>query len=111
MKGDTSASHSKRDKNEPIETKTKAKKKMLNNSQSDAEIVVHETFDGDKYIDLGKKKRLTVQSFKSIPLLDIREFYGQKGDEKPGKRAFLFHCNSMDTIDQLFATLDKEPFE
>ena len=42
--------------------------------------------DGDKYIDLGKKKRATVRSFKGIPLLDIREFYGADGQEKPGKK-------------------------
>lgn len=47
---------------------------------------MHKTSDGDKYIDLGKKKRATVRSFKGMPLLDIREFYGQEGDEKPGKK-------------------------
>lgn len=42
--------------------------------------------EGEKYVDLGKKKRATVRSFKSIPLLDIREFYGTDGQEKPGKK-------------------------
>ena len=42
--------------------------------------------EGEKYIDLGKKKRATVRSFKGIPLLDIREFYGADGQEKPGKK-------------------------
>jgi hypothetical protein len=35
---------------------------------------------------LGKKKRATVRSFKGTDLLDIREFYGADGDEKPGKK-------------------------
>lgn len=42
--------------------------------------------EGEKYIDLGKKKRATVRSFKGTPLLDIREFYGADGEEKPGKK-------------------------
>lgn len=54
-------------------------------------------------MELGKKKRVTVRSFKGtqrthatnnrgsyshpgIALIDIREFYGQEGDEKPGKK-------------------------
>jgi len=50
------------------------------------DVVVHTTSDGDKYIELGKKKRATVRSFKGTPLVDIREFYGADGDEKPGKK-------------------------
>lgn len=44
--------------------------------------------EGDQYIDLGKRKRVTVRSFKNSPLLDIREFYEDKttGQEKPGKK-------------------------
>jgi len=37
-------------------------------------------------VELGKKKRATVSSFKGIPLLDIREYYGPEGEEKPGKK-------------------------
>ncbi|KAK0241606.1 transcriptional Coactivator p15-domain-containing protein [Armillaria nabsnona] len=102
------------DEDEPIEAKSKEKKKASNDSQSDAEVVVHKTSDGDKYIDLGKKKRATVRSFKGMPLLDIREFYGQEGDEKPGKKGIslsLEQWNTLkkgvDTIDRLFATVKK----
>ncbi|KAK0226101.1 transcriptional Coactivator p15-domain-containing protein [Armillaria fumosa] len=99
---------------EPIESKSKAMTKTLNDSPSDAEVVVHKTSDGDKYIDLGKKKRATVRSFKGMPLLDIREFYGQEGEEKPGKKGIslsLEQWNTLkkgvDTIDRLFATVKK----
>jgi hypothetical protein len=40
--------------------------------------------EGDKYVDLGKKKRATVRSFKGKAFIDIREFYGDDGNEKPG---------------------------
>lgn len=42
--------------------------------------------DGEKYVDLGKKKHATVRAFKGIPLLDIREFYTADGEERPGKK-------------------------
>lgn len=42
--------------------------------------------DGEKYIDLGKKKRATVRSFKGTKYVDLREFYDAGGQEKPGKK-------------------------
>jgi len=41
---------------------------------------------GESYVDLGKKRRVTVRDFKGSTLIDIREFYGSEGDEKPGKK-------------------------
>lgn len=41
---------------------------------------------GEKYIDLGKKKRATVREFKGSVFLDIREYYGADNQEKPGKK-------------------------
>ncbi len=54
--------------------------------QSDAEVVVHKTSDGDKYIDLGKKKRATVRSFKGMPLLDIRSSMGKRETKSQAKK-------------------------
>lgn len=51
------------------------------------DIVVRSTSQGEKYLDLGKKKRATVRTFKGNTFVDIREFYaGPDGDEKPGKK-------------------------
>ena len=44
------------------------------------------TDSGEQYVDLGKKKRATVRSFKGVVLLDIREYYGADDQEKPGKK-------------------------
>jgi hypothetical protein len=54
--------------------------------------------EGEKYIDLGKKKRATVRSFKGTLLLDIREYYGADGQEKPGKKGISL------TLDQVAFT-------
>lgn len=69
--------------------------------------------EGDKYVDLGRKRRATVRAFKGSnplhlasayavtddllphltgkPLLDIREYYGQEGDENPGKKGIALN--------------------
>jgi hypothetical protein len=57
--------------------------------------IVQKDSEGDKYIELGKKKRATVRSFKDIPLLDIREYYGAGSEEKPGKKGISL------TLDQV----------
>ena len=47
------------------------------------------------YIDLGKKRRAVVRSFKGTPLLDIREYYGEEGEEKPGKKGISLQLEQV----------------
>ncbi|KAF5354778.1 hypothetical protein D9756_005296 [Leucocoprinus leucothites] len=77
---------------------------------------VQKNSEGDNYVDLGKKKRATVRSFKDIPLLDIREFYGAGSEEKPGKKGISLTLEqwqvlkaNVDAIDELFSNLTKSP--
>jgi hypothetical protein len=58
-------------------------------------VVVRRTSDGEKYIDLGNKKRATVRRFKGNVFIDIREFYGTDGDEKPGKKGVSLNLNQV----------------
>jgi hypothetical protein len=52
--------------------------------------------EGDKYLDLGKKKRATVRSFKGISFIDIREYYGDDGDDlKPGKKGIALQLDQV----------------
>ncbi|KAF9241542.1 transcriptional Coactivator p15-domain-containing protein, partial [Melanogaster broomeanus] len=70
--------------------------------------------EGEKYVDLGKKKRAAVRSFKGQIFVDIREFYGADGEEKPGKKGISLAFEqwealkrSVNTIDSLFAEQGK----
>ncbi|KAK7472587.1 hypothetical protein VKT23_000700 [Stygiomarasmius scandens] len=90
--------------------KEKANKSGASSSKNDG-VKVLKTPEGDKYIDLGKKKRATVRSFKGKVFLDIREFYGNDGDEKPGKKGISLSSeqwqtlkDGMSVIDDLFET-------
>jgi len=75
---------------------------------------IHTNSEGDKYIELSKKRRAVVRSFKGTALLDIREYYGVEGDEKPGKKGIALQLDQWQNlrdasslIDGLFETLKK----
>lgn len=53
-------------------------------------------------MDLGRKKRATVRAFKDTPLLDIREFYGADGDEKPGKKGISLNLAQVGILTSYF---------
>ncbi|EPQ57524.1 PC4-domain-containing protein [Gloeophyllum trabeum ATCC 11539] len=71
------------------------------------EVQVHMTKDGEQYVDLGKKKRATVRSFKGQVYVDIREFYGEDGDEKPGKKGVSLNLEQWETLKKSIETIDR----
>lgn len=42
--------------------------------------------ESEQFWELGSKKRVTLRSWKGSRLIDIREFYGEENDMKPGKK-------------------------
>ncbi|KAG6866355.1 hypothetical protein C0991_005276 [Blastosporella zonata] len=91
--------------------KTQTKQAKKTDVSSD-EITVKTTPEGDKYIELGKKKRATVRCFKGIQLIDIREYYGNEDEEKPSKKGISLTVEqwetlkkSADVLDELFANV------
>lgn len=55
--------------------------------------------EGEKYWDLGAKKRATVRQWKGKTLVDIREFYGEDNDLKPGKKGkCIYHVITLDKV-------------
>ncbi|EAU91397.1 hypothetical protein CC1G_01886 [Coprinopsis cinerea okayama7 len=62
---------------------------------------------GEKYIDLGKKKFATVRTFKGKPLLDIREFWGDDDDLKPGKKGISLNLEQWQALREGIDDLDR----
>jgi len=54
--------------------------------------------NGESYLELGKAKRVTVRKFKGSVYIDIREFYGEAGDEKPGKKGISLSVSQWQTL-------------
>ncbi|KAG1828984.1 transcriptional Coactivator p15-domain-containing protein [Suillus variegatus] len=79
-------------------------------STHDNDVEVFTSSEGERYVHLGQKKRVTVREFKGKILVDIREFYGKdKEDEKPGKKGISLNADqwaclkkSINTIDSFF---------
>ncbi|ETW80425.1 hypothetical protein HETIRDRAFT_46047, partial [Heterobasidion irregulare TC 32-1] len=63
-------------------------------------------YEGDQYIELAKKRRVTVRSFKGTTYVDIREFYGDAGDEKPGKKGISLSVEQWQTLVQSASIVD-----
>ncbi|KAI0768418.1 transcriptional Coactivator p15-domain-containing protein [Irpex lacteus] len=70
---------------------------------------------GNKYLELGKKRRATVSSFKGAVFLNIREYYDAgSGDLRPGKKGISLSAeqwnvlkDNAEIIDTLFAKAKK----
>ncbi|TDL26260.1 PC4-domain-containing protein [Rickenella mellea] len=82
-------------------------KKSKNDGGKGTEVSVFANDEGEKYVDLGKKRRVVVRAFKGQPLIDIREFYGQDGDEKPGKKGIALTIDQWKELKSSVSTVDK----
>ena len=67
------------------EEKEKSKKDDSKDNSEEEESDIIKTKD-EIAIKLDDKKRITVRKFKGKLLVDIREFYNDKGEMKPGKK-------------------------
>jgi len=76
-----------------------------NADSEDAKLKLQKNSEGDMYVDLGKKKRISVRTFKGMTLVDIREYYGSDGDEKPGKKGISLTVEQWKNLVQASRTI------
>ncbi|BGP40389.1 hypothetical protein JCM10450v2_004371 [Rhodotorula kratochvilovae] len=61
---------------------------------------------GDKYVDLGKNKRVVVSDFKGKTLIQIREYYNDAGEWKPGKKGIALPIEAWDRLKKAVNVID-----
>ena len=98
------------------ETDTKepvAKKAKIEGKEDEKDdLSFEENENGEKYVELSHKKRLTVREYKGSVLIDIREYYeDRKTDEmKPGKKGISLTFDQYETLKAVIGSemIDKE---
>lgn len=63
--------------------------------------------EGESYIKFGPNRRVSVRSFKGKAYVDIREFYGSEGDEKPGKKGISLTVEQWQAIRDNASVIDE----
>mmetsp|Transcript_44481 Transcript_44481/g.100202 ORF Transcript_44481/g.100202 Transcript_44481/m.100202 type:complete len:181 (+) Transcript_44481:61-603(+) len=67
--------------------------------------------DADKEFSMAlgenKKRRLSVSTFSGAPSIDIREWYGDENDLKPGKKGIQLKLEEWETIKKAMAQIDE----
>jgi len=66
--------------------------------------------DGDSYADLGLHKRITVRKYQGTVLIDVREYYTDKGsgEEKPGKKGIALTTAGWEALKKCIPDIDAE---
>jgi hypothetical protein len=62
--------------------------------------------NGDYFFELSAKKRVTVRKYRNMVLVDIREFYGEPGELKPGKKGISLTADQWSALKGAFNEID-----
>ena len=59
-------------------------------------------------IQIGKSRYISVSEFRGKPYINIREYYDDKGVEKPGKKGISLPSDQWDKLKSLMDQIDKD---
>ncbi|GAA5893530.1 hypothetical protein JCM8208_000823 [Rhodotorula glutinis] len=62
--------------------------------------------NGNPYVDLGANKRVVVSAFKGKTLVQIREYYNDSGEWKPGKKGIALPVDAWDRLKKSVGAID-----
>jgi len=97
---------SKRQEKQTTPATNSIKKPKLDPESDNQGVTLRRNDEGNSYIELGKKRRVTVREFKGQTLIDIREFYGDDGEERPGKKGISLTVEQWHTLKGCLEQID-----
>ncbi|RUS30765.1 transcriptional Coactivator p15-domain-containing protein, partial [Jimgerdemannia flammicorona] len=62
--------------------------------------------EGEPYFKLSAKRRITLRKWKGVPMIDIREYYGNGNDIKPGKKGISLSLDQYQKLRELIPEID-----
>lgn len=62
--------------------------------------------DNDVFFELSKKRRVTIRKWRTTTLVDIREYWGDDDDLKPGKKGISLSIDQWNMLKGLIADID-----
>ncbi|CAF3580481.1 unnamed protein product [Rotaria socialis] len=63
---------------------------------------------GERLYEIGKSRYVSVSEFKGKPYINIREYYEDKGVEKPGKKGISLTADQWDKLKSSMNQVDKD---
>merc|ERR1719410_1994231 len=88
-----------------------SKKLKTEDEEAEEGTVIHRNKEGDGYIELSDKRRVTIRSWKNNLYVDIREFWVKDSNEvMPGKKGILLNMDQFQKLRTaiLDGTIDAE---
>lgn len=62
--------------------------------------------DSEVFFELSKKRRVTVRKWRTTTLVDIREYWGDEDDLKPGKKGISLSLDQWSMLKDLIPDID-----
>lgn len=63
--------------------------------------------DGEVFFELSPRRRITIRKWRASTLVDIREYWGEKEDLKPGKKGISLSVEQWRQLIELVPEIDK----
>ncbi|CAF1449388.1 unnamed protein product [Adineta ricciae] len=84
------------------------KRLKTSNDGAQAEVASKRGANGERLYEFGKLRYVSVSEFRGKPYINIREYYDDKGVEKPGKKGISLTMDQWETLKTLISQVDKD---
>ncbi|CAF1149999.1 unnamed protein product [Rotaria sordida] len=84
-----------------------AKRAKTTNEENDA-VASKSGLNGERLYEFGKLRYVSVSEFRGKPYVNIREYYEDKGVEKPGKKGISLTADQWEKLKSLINQVDKD---